>query len=106
MKPTKYAAEFLESATNEDILSLLDNLLCDRPPSIDLSDDDCGHRVLITQVTNDVYLSVDVQDDVILEVSPMRLQDLQQDILAAFSGYRVGRVGALGLPYERGDTLP
>lgn len=103
---TPAATAFLRSASSEDLLCVLNQLTGHPLSSVDLSADEHGHRVAIFQLTEDLFLYVDVEKDVLVGAYRSTQEEVRRRILADYGGYTIGRAVGLGLNLGRYEIIP
>lgn len=103
---TERAGEFLREATADDLLTLLKAVMTEVRDEVDLIDEDTRHRVSFKQLRPNVFLSVDMEEDVFIEVFESTPDEVREYVLVEFAGYRLGRAVGFGLRFKRGETLP
>lgn len=105
---TPTAQAFLDSASSEDLLTLLQYLVnsSDAKDIVDLIQEEEGDRMALFQIRDELFLMVEIGKDVEVEVIAATKDEVRDWVLQQYGGFRVGRKGGFDLGLDRGDEVP
>ena len=102
---TPFANLFLQQASADDLLCVLQALINDRCHHLDLEAED-GHRVGYFRLTDELCLYVDVGEDLFCGFVDSTLQEQREHILKTYGGYRLWVDSGFELGIATDELIP